>query len=104
MVIPVMVTATVSHEVRHARFISAPKALAISISLVARYMRMTVLVAVVHVRTAVIVKIPACAFDPIVKTLPLGFPPFLRRGIPAAAILRIAVVMFLGQGGSLDRA
>ena len=100
-----MISVMVSHEMRHGRFISAAKALTIRISLVARNMRMTVLVAVIHVRSTVIINILACAFDPIVKTLPLGLPPFLRRRIPTAAILRIGIAMsFLGQAGGLDRA
>jgi hypothetical protein len=103
-VIAVVIAAAVSHEVRHADFISAAKALAIRLTLIAPNMRMTVLVSVVHVRSAVVVKIPACAFDAILKTLALGFAPFLRWRIPAAAILRIAIMMFLGQGGSFDRA
>jgi hypothetical protein len=99
-----MVSVTVSHEVRHAGVISAAKALTVRISLVARNVGMTVLVAVVHVRSAVIVNILTRAFDPVVKTLPLDLPPFLRWRIPTAAILSIVIVMFLGQGGGLDRA
>jgi hypothetical protein len=103
-VIPVMVAVAVTHEVRYAHFISAAKALAIRISLVTRNMRMTVLVSIVHVRPTVIVKIPARAFDSIVKSLALSFPPFLWGRIPSAAILGIAIMAFLGHCGTLDRA
>ncbi len=99
-----VVSVTVSHEVRHGGFISASKAFTVRISLVARYVRMTVLVAIVHVRSAVIINILACSFDPIVKALPLGFAPILRWRIPTATILSIGIVMFLGQAGGLDRA
>jgi hypothetical protein len=105
VMVSVTVSVTVSHEVRHGRLISAAKAVTIRISLVTRNMGMTVLVAVIHVRPAVIINILACAFDPIVKTLPLGLPPFLRWRIPTAAILRIGIAMsFLGQAEGLDRA
>ena len=99
-----MVSVTVSHEVRHTSIISAAIAFTVRISLVARNMRMTVLIAVVYVWPAMIIEIPVCAFDPIVKTLPLDFSPFLRWRIPTAAILRIGIVMsLLGQAEGLDR-
>ncbi len=69
--VPVVVMVVVALQVRHTHLITTAKAVAIRISLVAWNMRMTVLIAVVHVRPPVIVEILARAFDPIVKTLPL---------------------------------
>jgi hypothetical protein len=101
----VVVMVVVSLEVRHTYVIATAKAFTIRIPLVARNMRMAVLVAVAHVWPPVIVEVLARTFDPIVKTLPLDLLQFLRWCIPAAAILSIAFVRrSLGKAGSFDRA
>jgi hypothetical protein len=48
------------------------KAFTIGFPLLAWNMRMTELIAIVHVEPAVIIEVSSGAFDPIAKTLPLG--------------------------------
>jgi hypothetical protein len=62
---------------------------------------MAVLVAVVHVRTAVVVEIPVGALNSIVEALALDLVQFLRRRVPATAILTISVRRPLRGAGSL---
>src|ERR1019366_277577 len=84
----------------------APKAITIGFPLFARKAGITVLVAIVHVRLAVIVEILARAFNAILETLALNLLQFLRRGIPVAAILGIGseARRLLGLAGGLGHA
>jgi hypothetical protein len=82
-----MVVISISHKVRCADFVSMAKAFTIGFPLLARNMRMTELIAIVHVEPAVIIKVSSSAFNAIAKTLPLGLGQILRRHIPTAVIL-----------------
>ena len=62
----------VPHQVRCSHFVSMAKAFTIGFPLLAWNMRMTELIAIVHVEPAVIIEVSSGAFDPIAKTLPLG--------------------------------
>jgi hypothetical protein len=73
----------------HGAVISLAEALAIVLAKVARDPGVTVLIAVIHVRTAVIVEVLAGAFDAIVKALTLGLAELCRRSIPSAAVLAV---------------
>jgi hypothetical protein len=76
-----------ARQVRHTLIVATAKAITIRFSLVARNPRIAVLIAVVHIWPPVIVEILARAFDPVLETLALDLLQFLRRRIPAAAIL-----------------
>jgi hypothetical protein len=74
-------------KVRNAPIVTAAKSLLIRFALFGGKMRISILVAIVHVGTAVIVEILARAHDPIVKTLTLHIPQILRRPLPVIPIL-----------------
>jgi hypothetical protein len=78
-----------AHQVSHTAFVAATKSFAVRFSHSPRNTGMTILVAVVHIRPAVVVKIPARAFDAVMKAAALHFLPLLRRRIPRAAFLSI---------------
>lgn len=79
-----------AHEMGNALLVTAAKSIPVRFTLFGWKPWVAVLVAIVHVWAAVIVEVLACAFDPVVKTLPLNILQFLRRRIPAAAILGIS--------------
>jgi hypothetical protein len=78
-------------QVGHASLVAPPKSIPVRFPLLGRKTRMTIFVAVVGVRLAVIVKILLRANTPIAKTAPLYILQLLRRCIPAAAILPISL-------------
>jgi hypothetical protein len=75
--------------VRHGSIVATPETFPIRFSLLRRKMRVTVLIAVVHVWAAMIPIILARSFDPVVKAATLELVQFLRRRIPAAPFLTI---------------
>jgi hypothetical protein len=95
-----------ARQVRHTPFIAAAKAITIGFPLFARKAGIAVLVAIVHVRLAVIAEILARAFNAILETFALNLLQFLRRGIPVAAILGIGseARRLLGLAGCLGHA
>jgi hypothetical protein len=93
----------VSDKVSHADVIATAKAIAVRVPLVAWSMRMTVLIAVIHVWAAVVVEILVRAFDSIVEPLALDLLHFLRWRIPSAVILSVGIVRgTLGHAGCFD--
>jgi len=91
-------------EVGHGRLIAAAEAGPIVFASEERNRRMTILVAIVDVRAAAILKVPARAFNAIVKALPLDFAEFLRRCIPSASVLAIACLRLpLRRTGCMGR-
>ncbi len=75
-------------EVGNALFVSTAITVSICFALFAGTPRVSVFIAIVQVKAAVIVEIVARAFDSVVKTLPLNLLQFPWRCIPTAAILR----------------
>ena len=74
------------HHVIHCYFVATAKTIAV-ISLGAVWnMRMTILIAIIDVRSAMIVVILACAFDTIMKTLALDVAKLLRRIVPRSVL------------------
>jgi chemotaxis protein histidine kinase CheA len=73
----------------HGAVISLAKTFAIVVAKSARNPGMAVLIAIIHVRTAVIVEVLAGAFDAVVKPLTLDLAKLSRRRIPSAAVLAI---------------
>jgi hypothetical protein len=76
--------------VSHAALIAATETIAVRFPIAARNIRIAILVAVVHVWPAVVVGVSLRANDPVAKSAALDLLQFLRRRIPAAAILAIA--------------
>jgi hypothetical protein len=74
----------------HRRVVAAAEALAVVPARVARNMGMTVFVAILYVRPAMMVEVLASTFDAIVEALALDVAELLRRRIPAAVILTIS--------------
>jgi len=72
------------HEMVHCFFIAPTKTFAIIFTRTRLNIWVPVFLAVIHVRSAVIVKILAGALDSIVITLPLDLTKFLWRRIPTA--------------------
>jgi hypothetical protein len=68
----VMIVVAISHEVVRSYLVSAAESFTIGFPLLARKMRVTELIAIVYVETAVIVEVLARAFDPVAKSLVLG--------------------------------
>jgi hypothetical protein len=94
-----------AREVRDGGFIAAAKAVAVSFPVVVLDLRMTVLLAPVHVRAALMVEIVARGFDSVMKAAALELLQFLRRRIPAAVILTVAGRWWpLRHAGSIGRA
>src|SRR5581483_8994546 len=60
-------------QVRHRAVVAGAEPLSIVFAQVTRYMRMTELVAVCHVRRPVILEVSPRAFDSVVESLTLGF-------------------------------
>ena len=79
-----------THQMMHGAVISLPEPFTIVLAKIARDPGMTVLIAVIHVRTAVIVKVLAGAFNAIVKALTLGLAELCRGRIPSPAVLAVA--------------
>jgi hypothetical protein len=68
--------------------VSTLKALPISLAIPIRHMRMPKLIAVVHIRTAMIVVVLTRPFNTIVKSVAMYFVELRRRSIP---IVRLPV-------------
>jgi hypothetical protein len=87
IVVVISIVVAIVHQVMRGDIVSAPEAFAIRLALLARKMRMTKLVAVIHVKPAVIAEVLPRAFNSVAETLVLDLRQILRRHIPAAAIL-----------------
>jgi hypothetical protein len=85
--IVVAIAIMVFHQVMGSDLVSTAKAFAIRFPLLARKMRVTELIAIVHGEPAVIVEVFAGTFDSIAETLVLGLREIGRRHIPTATIL-----------------
>jgi hypothetical protein len=83
------------HHVVHRYLVAAAEALAIVGLGAVGNMRMTILIPVVNVRSAVIVVVLAGTFDAIVKSLTLDVSKLLRGSIPIVVSI---VIMRLGRG------
>ncbi len=86
------------HQVMRSHFVSTAKAFTVRFALIARKVRMTELVAIIHVKPAVVVEVSPRALDAIVKSLPLGLGQVLRRHIPAAVTILSESGRGLAQG------
>jgi hypothetical protein len=73
-----------------AKLVSAPKRLAVVVPQLRRNLRMPELLAIVHIRPAMVVEVMSCAFDARMKSLPLNLSILTRRHIPAFTLRRIA--------------
>ena len=87
VVITVVIAVVVAHQVMHTDVVSAAEAFTIGFAFFAGKMRMTELIAVVHIEPAVIIEVFPGAFDAIAKTLVLDFRQICRGHIPPAALL-----------------
>jgi hypothetical protein len=79
----------------HGGFVAATETLAIVSAGTSRNVRMTIFIAVIDVRSAVVVVILAGAFDSIVKALALYVAKLLRRIVPGSIMV---AVLTIGRG------
>ena len=70
-------------EMRHGPFVATPKCFAVVVGCIPGHIRMTVFVAVIWVGAAVVVIVPASAFDSIPIAALLDFAEFRGRSVPA---------------------
>ena len=84
------------HDVRHGHVVSTPKALAIGFAQPTGHIRIAILIAIIHVRAAVVLEVLAGSFHSVVESASLHIVPGVRRSLPVVAIL--AEARRLGSG------
>lgn len=77
---------------RHRDFVAATESLAVVVSCACRNMRMTIFVAPLYVRRAVMVEVLAGSFDAVMEALTLDIAKLLRRCVPSTRSLVVIVV------------
>lgn len=93
------------HQVLHTDLVAAAEAFAVVVTQGAFDVRVAVLVAVVHVRTAVVVEVLARTLDAVVEAAPGSVLELGRRSVPSALIRtrrrwrRSLLVLRTGSGG-----
>jgi len=85
-------------EMIHGNLVPAAESIAVVLSRTWRDMRMTVLIAIVHVRPAVVIEVLASSFDAIVEALTLDIAKLLRWCVPSTRSLIITAWLFLWLG------
>src|ERR1022692_3458491 len=88
-----LATIAVAHQMRHGHIVTTAEALPVAPSQLERNTRMPVLIAVVDVRTAVVLHIPARAFHSIPEATPLHLAELSRRRVPSTPVM-VAHVSF----------
>jgi hypothetical protein len=84
------------HDVRHRDVVAPAESLPISPAQFARHTGVSVFIAIIHVRAPVVIEVPVCAFDAIVKAAALNIVPSVRRPLPVVAVLAKALRLKAG--------